>query len=148
MTDISTVWDPVLGMGDWVMRGAVLESDSDLVTSVLISLFTDRLANGDDVLPSSSTDPRGWVGDLGESVLIGSLLWLLDRSKLLPSIASEARDMAADALQWMIDDSVVVKFDINTEVVMPNRLNMQIVAYKRDGSKVAMDFTNAWGSVS
>ena len=148
MTDISTVWNTTLGSGDWVMSGAILQSDNDLVTSVLISLFTDRLANPDDILPNNSTDPRGWVGDLGENVLIGSRLWLLSRSKLLPSKAATAHDMASEALQWMIDDSVVVKFDINTEVVMPNQLSMQVVAYKKDGAKVAMDFTNAWAGVN
>lgn len=148
MTDISTVWNTTLGSGDWVMSGSILQADNDLVTSVLISLFTDRLANSDDVLPTNSTDPRGWVGDLGESVLIGSRLWLLGRSKLTQSTAAAAKDMAAEALQWMLDDSVVVRFDINTEVVMPNQLRMQVIAYKQDGTKVAMDFTNAWAGVS
>jgi phage gp46-like protein len=134
--------------GDWTVVGGNLQSGSDLETSVLISLFTDRIANADDVIPDGTTDPRGWIGDLGQSVLIGSRLWLLGRSKLKPSIAPVAKSMAVDALQWLIDDGVVAKIDVITEVVMPNRLNMQIIFYKQDGTKVAMNFTNAWAGIN
>ncbi|MDE2106943.1 MAG: phage GP46 family protein [Patescibacteria group bacterium] len=119
-----------------------------MTTAVLVSLFTDRLANPDDTIPDGTNDPRGWVGDLGQTVPIGSRLWLLGRSKLTPAVAAIAKSMAAEALQWMIDDSVVASFDIITEVVLPNRLNMQIIAYKQDGTKIAMDFTNAWAGVN
>jgi phage gp46-like protein len=96
------------------------------------------------VIPDGSNDPRGWVGDLGATVPIGSRLWLLSRAKLVPAVAAQAKSLAAQALQWMVDDSVVARFDINTEIVQPNRLNMQVVAYKQDGTRVAMDFTHAW----
>jgi phage gp46-like protein len=144
MSDTSTAWVPTLNYGDWKLSGAALQTGNELVTAVLISLFTDRLANDDDVIPDGSNDPRGWVGDLGATVPIGSRLWLLSRAKLVPAVAAQAKSLAAQALQWMVDDSVVARFDINTEIVQPNRLNMQVVAYKQDGTRVAMDFTHAW----
>jgi len=38
--------------------------------------------------------------------------------------------MAAEALQWMLDDSVVARFAISTEIVLPNQLSMQVIAYQ------------------
>ena len=148
MSDTSTLWNPALISGDWSLVGTNLATGNALETAVLISLFTDRLANPDDAIPDGTNDPRGWVGDLGQTVPIGSRLWLLSRSKLTPALAPIVKTMAADALQWLIDDSVVAKFDIITKVVLPNRLNMQIIAYKQDGTKIAMDFTHAWSGVS
>lgn len=126
--------------------GGFLQTGNDLETAVLISLFSDRVANPDDKIPDG--DPRGWIGDQGNSVPIGSRLWLLNRSKLTPALAPVARSMAAEALQWMIDDSVVANVDINTQIVLPNRLNMQVILYKQDGAKIAMDFTNAWAGMN
>lgn len=141
MGDIRTVWN--VSRGDWDVSGPDLESGRDLETAVIISLFTDRLANGDDVLPSGD-DPRGWVGDLGQPVKIGSRLWLLERAKLSLQTGAIAKSMAAEALQWLIDDGVVAKFEIITEVLLPNRLNMQIIAFRHDGSKQALNFSNTW----
>ena len=148
MSDISTIWNTALISGDWSLVGTNLQTGNDLETAVLISLFSDRLANADDVIPDGTNDPRGWVGDLGQTVMIGSRLWLLSRSKLTSALAPIVKAMAVEALQWMIDDSVVAKFDIITEVVLPNRLNMQIIAYKQDGTKIAMDFTHAWAGIN
>lgn len=141
MGDIRTVWN--VSRGDWDVSGPDLESGRDLETAVIISLFTDRLANGDDVLPSGD-DPRGWVGDLGQPVKIGSRLWLLERAKLSLQTGAIAKSMAAEALQWLIDDGVVAKFEIITEVLLPSRLNMQIIAFRHDGSKQALNFSNTW----
>src|SRR5579875_2938906 len=84
--DITTFWDPQSGRGDWALAGAQLARGDDLITSVAISLFTDRIANADDPIPDGSTDPRGWWGDLDETYPIGSRLWLLDRSKATPDV--------------------------------------------------------------
>jgi phage gp46-like protein len=164
MSDISTVWTGT--HGDWQLSqpslddyswnenatwdenfggySADVQSGGDLETAILVSLFTDRLANEDDKIPDGTNDPRGWVGDLDQTVSIGSRLWILDRSKLTNATAITAKGMAADALQWLIDDGVVAKFDIKTEVIFPNRLNMQVVAFRQDGSRVALDFTHVW----
>lgn len=141
MADIRTVWN--VSRGDLNVAGPDLESGRDLETAVIISLFTDRIANHDDVLPSGD-DPRGWVGDLDQPVKIGSRLWLLERAKLSLQTGAIAKSMAAEALQWLIDDGVVARFEINTEVLLPNRLNMQIIAYRHDGSRQALNFSNTW----
>lgn len=149
MADISTVWSSTGTSGDWVLtsNGADLQGGDDVVTGVLISLFTDRLANIDDTIPDGTTDPRGWIGDLGQEYLIGSRLWLLSRAKLTLATGPLAAGYAKEALQWMLDDGVVAKFDITTQVLLPKQLNMQVIAYKQDGTKIPMNFTNAWAGV-
>jgi len=144
MSDISTSWVTQSGRGDWRISNGALSSGNDLVTAILISLFTDRIAEADDVIPDGTNDRRGWWGDLGEDVRIGSRLWLLDRSKLSLQTAGEAKGYIQEALQWMIDDEVVAKFEITTEVFLPNRLDARIVAFEKDGTKMSLQYSWAW----
>ena len=148
MSDITTVWDIAGARGDWKVSGASLLSGSDLETSVLISLFTDRQARDSDVIPDGTTDPRGWWGDLGQDKQIGSRLWLLERSKLSLQTGFAAKDYIAEALQWLKDDGVVAKIDIVTEVTLPNRLDAMITFYRQDGSSIAKNYTWVWQGMS
>lgn len=147
MSDTTTVWDVARGLGDWQLSGAQLRSGNDLATAVLISLFTDRVAAADDVIPDGSTDPRGWCGD-DPAAPIGSRLWLLGRAKQLPETLIRARHYIAEALQWLLDDGVVARFDITTEWSRPAMLGSHIVAYKKDGTHESFRFDWAWQQVS
>ncbi|MDE3022268.1 MAG: phage GP46 family protein [Pseudomonadota bacterium] len=148
MSDISTVWNPAQGYGDFSIAGTQLQSGNDLQTAIFISLFSDRMANPDDVIPDGAGDPRGWWGDLGQDFPIGSRLWLLDRSKLTQSVANQARDYIQEALQWLIDDEVVASFDITTQIINSITLGAQIVAHKQDGTTVAIKFSWAWKNMN
>lgn len=148
MSDTTIQWDVLNARGDWALVGAQLQTGNDLQTAVLISLFTDRQATSDDVIPDGSGDPRGWVGDLGSDYPIGSRLWLLDRSKQTSAVLAKASDYCNEALQWLIDDGVVAKFAIVTEWTKPTTLGIQITAYKQDGTTVAMNFSSAWNGIN
>lgn len=148
MSDIAITWDVANSRGDWTVSGGALASGNDLATAVLLSLFTDRLANPDDVIPDGGTDPRGWWGDDGEDVLIGSRLWLLDRSKLTEEVASRARDYAAEALQWLQDDGVVADTEILTQITFPSMLGMQVTLTRPDGRQVVFKYSWAWNGVN
>ena len=74
---------------------------------MLISLFTDRLAAADDVIPDNTNDRRGWWGDLGEDFLIGSRLWLLARAKLTSDVPLKCKDYITEALAWMLAEPPV-----------------------------------------
>ncbi|PXX49365.1 phage head spike fiber domain-containing protein [Aquitalea magnusonii] len=126
-----------------VSPGGDLQSGSDIQTALLISLFTDRLAGTDDKIPDGTGDPRGWCCD-DPSSPIGSRLWLLQRAKQTTETANRARDYIVEALQWLIDDGVVAKFDIRTQWVGPGKLGAWVVAYRMDGSTVAQQFGWAW----
>jgi phage gp46-like protein len=117
MSDIALVWDPVNGRADFAMNaaGTDLLMDDTPATAVIISLFSDRLADAADVIPDGTTDPRGWWGDTplpnetdpsGGQDLTGSKIWLrfpgLQITENLRKVESDAKA----ALQWGIDDGV------------------------------------------
>ncbi|HEV2364034.1 MAG TPA: phage GP46 family protein [Caulobacteraceae bacterium] len=144
MVDIATLWSTPNSTGDWAMDGASLEADGDLVTAVLISLFTDRQAAPDDVIPDGTADPRGWWGDLGATVPIGSRLWLLDREKQTTAVLDRAHDYIVEALQWLIDDGAAAQIDVTTEWTRPGMLGAEVVISKANGATVALAFDWAW----
>ena len=58
MSDITTTWTVETGTGDWSIMGGALASGDDLASAVLISLFTDRIADDSDIPPDGSDDRR------------------------------------------------------------------------------------------
>lgn len=143
MSDILTTWDVANLRGDWVLSGADLQADSGLQTAMLISVFTDRRAANDDVIPDGTGDPRGWWGD-DDTRPIGSRLWLLSRAKQTGETLMRAKDYLTEALQWLIDDGAVAKFDIVVAWVSPSLLGAQVTAYRQDGTNVAANFNYSW----
>lgn len=122
--DNSTV---VGGWADWLTAGqdagtstGGFRSTSPVETAILIQLFTDRRLP--DEFADTEDDGRGgWHGDTfdidrqsGEGP-IGSLLWTLDRASLNNETARRAEHYAAEALQTLIDQRVVGRFDIEAE---------------------------------
>lgn len=148
MSDIATIWVPDLGRGDWVQDGAALKGGEDLATAVLISIFTDRVANSDDPIPDGSGDPRGWWADAGERYPIGSRLWLLERAKQTAETAARAKDYIVEAVQWLINDGVAATIDVTTAWIAPTRLGAQVVVNRHDGTSVALNFANVWQEIS
>nr|DAG73191.1 MAG TPA: hypothetical protein [Caudoviricetes sp.] len=146
-TDIQIFWDAANNRGDWATLGPVLATGNDLETAILVSLFTDRMAAPDDVIPDGSGDPRGWWGDDAASP-IGSRLWLLRRAKQTTETLQRAYDYIAEALQWLIDDGVVAKFDIMVEWTKASFLGAKIIAYQQDGTKVSLAYSWAWNGNS
>lgn len=146
MSDIATVWDVAHARGDFVMNGTQPASGGDLGTAMLISLFSDRLAEPDDVIPDGTNDPRGCWFDAGETYKCGSRMWLLDRSKQTPDILQRAKSYIVEALQWLIDDGVVKRFDITTAFA-PQQLSAQVVAFRSNGQSVAENFSWVWGTL-
>lgn len=98
---------------DLALDGLLLADDDGLVTAVIISLFTDRQANADDVLPDG-TSRRGWWGDvLGRAGdKIGSRLWLNESAKQLGAVLVKDREYAQEALKWLVDDGVASAVDV------------------------------------
>lgn len=147
MSDIRTFWDVKRSRGQWQLAGKSLASGHDLETAVIISLFSDAAAKLDDVIPDGSEDPRGWWGDVDPKYKLGSRLWMLYRAKKLPDTLARAKDYTAEAVKWMLDDGVVVRFDITTEWTRKMMLGILVVAFKRDGSNVALNFSWAWDQI-
>lgn len=113
MLDIALTWNPASGKADLGMNGPDLATDAGLTTAVIVSLFTDRLADEGDGIPDGTSDRRGFWGDeafqqpgVVPAYLTGSKLWLLDRALQTQDTLNKAQDYAKQALQWMIADGV------------------------------------------
>lgn len=141
MTDITTAWRTA--DGDWALQGTQLASGDDLVTAMLLSLFTDRRATPDDLEAYGVQDVRGWWAD-DPAHPIGSRLWLLQRAKETLDTLKRAKDYIAEALQWLIDDQVVQQFDIVCEWTRRGVLGAKVVAYKPDGNQLEQQFAWVW----
>lgn len=124
-----------------------MDSAQPLVRAVIVSLFTWRRANPDDDLPADLR--MGWWGDSFPTIpndRIGSRLWLLSRSTLTPETVAKAKEYAQEALQWLIDDGVAARVDVQTERQGLSTLAIGCRIYKSDGT-VPLDvrFTDVWG---
>lgn len=151
MSDFKIVWDAENSRGDWALIAGDIATGDDLESALLLSLFTDREAAPDDVIPDGSNDRRGWWGDDGvddDTGPTGSRLWLLSR-RISPTDQTlrDAYDYTVEAIQWLINTNVVARFDVKTQWVKSNMLGISIVAYPPDGS-APQTFSWAWNGVN
>lgn len=96
------------GSFDIGIENGDLLTDYGMRTAVIISLFTDRQANDDDVIPDGTDNRRGWWADSynDDGDKIGSRLWLLGREKQTDDTLGRAEEYADEALLWLIDDGM------------------------------------------
>ena len=134
MTDISTLWNTV--RGDWSLAGKDLAAGNDIVTSALISLFTDRVAGPDDVPSDHTIDPRGWWAD-DPVHPIGSRLWLLNRAKRTQQTLESAIAYAREATSWLIDDGVCSRIDVSAEWTTEHTLGLWLIFYSPGGGALS-----------
>ncbi|HDS5358162.1 phage GP46 family protein [Enterobacter roggenkampii] len=117
-----------------------------LTRAVVISLFTHRRADPDDNVDV----PMGWWGDTWPVVAndrYGSKLWLLQRSKLTNALVNTVRNYLRAALQWMQEDGVVTRIDIDIQRTGINELGNKIVLWRRDGP-VTISFNDLWSVIT
>ncbi|MGD2215152.1 MAG: phage GP46 family protein [Gemmatimonadales bacterium] len=101
------------------------ESLIELEAAVVVSLFTDRRIEPQELL-SGDEDRRGWWGDSFPETVgdgWGSRLWLGDRALLVDGTPERLRQYVEDALAWLVQDGVA------TEVVADVR---------REGSAISL----------
>lgn len=142
-----TNMDGVIGF-DLSMDGTQFSIDQGLETSVIISLFTDRRADADEVLPDGSGDLRGWFGDSMAEVVgdrIGSLLWLLWREKQTQKVLVRARDYARDALKWLVEDGLAKRADVEASYPRAGVLALAVEIERPDGSVSRYRYERFWG---
>jgi phage gp46-like protein len=151
MSDIKIILNEDYLEGDFVFESNDLATDLELHTAVLISLFTDRRAADDDTLPDpSSSDKRGWWGDLNSPDVtgdqIGSRLWLLSREKATMEVVRRAEQYAKESLQWLIEDGVAATVNVTAERVEAPlaTLALKVEILKSNGVTEAMEFSIKW----
>ncbi len=137
-------------VGDFTLIKGDLEREEGIGTAVLMSLFTDRRADESDEIDNE--DKKGWWGDLVAEVegdLIGSKIYQLMRSKSTPDIEVKLKQFIFEALEWMIEDGVVVENGITVDTfvfgnVENKRLGFKIELRQSDGEIVALSFDDLW----
>ncbi|WP_126456738.1 phage GP46 family protein [Sulfuriflexus mobilis] len=132
------------GLGfDIARNGADLLTDQGLRTAVIYSLFTDRRAADDDILPDGTNDRRGHWGDAylkDEGDSEGSRLWLLSREKEIVDVLNRAKEYAEEALAWLIDDGIATSVQVTTQWVRRGLLGLHVVITLREGAPFSDNF--------
>lgn len=146
MTDFALeLFDGVIDMALTV--GDIVEDDG-LETAVLISLFSDARATEDMIEAiDRDGDLRGWWADLEGPDQTGSKLWTIRRSKQLQSVLARARGYASESLQWLIDDRVADRVDVETSYPSRGWMRIEVFIYRPGSSNpVAYRFNYEWAA--
>ncbi len=145
MTDLAIVWHET--GGDIELGGYDLATDDGLRTAVILSLFTDRRAEPDDVLPDDGGDRRGFWADAwpeADSDRLGSRLWLVSREKQLPVVAERAREYAEEALAWLVEDGIAGAVRVEALIQGRGVLGLHVSIERPDTDPVEYRFNRLW----
>lgn len=142
--DIALRFDRGTGQFDLAIEDGDLATDEGLQTAVILSLFTDRRALPEDELPGGGSDRRGWWADAFRSRRHGSRLWLLGREKAMEDVRRRAEEYAREALEWLIDDRVAAKIDVEAEHLSPTTLGLNVRIRRGDGEEVETRYSYVW----
>jgi len=110
---------------DLVLEQGDLARDEGLVTAVIISLLSDGLAPAETDTPLLDQDLRGyWAEANGDPY--GSLLWTLGRAKATQATLARARELAEEALAWLVRQGIASSVSATTEYVRPGVLKIDV----------------------
>lgn len=121
-----------------------------LAQIVLISLFTDRVANPDDELPPGQTDRRGWFADTSTDKL-GSRLWLDEGAAVDDNTLLRNRHFVEEALAHLTRDGLATSVEIDMDIVTDDRnptearLETEIRVLLDQKRGVILKFPDLWG---
>lgn len=147
--DLQLSWNNDTGTADIAFVTGDAVRDAGLTTAIILSLFTDQVA--DEAYPlAPGEDPRGWWGNTYGDVPLGSRLWELARAKKYDNttLPLRARDYCAEALQWLLDQGIASKLDIAVEWLPRPRsaLAISITVHKPDGTSINNRFDWVWNA--
>lgn len=131
MADRLIKFDGARMSGDLVLDAGSIVTTDGLESAVAISLFTDRRARPDDVLPDGPNgDRRGWWADPE----LGSRLWLLGREKQTAIVVTRAQGYAEEALAWLVRDGYARIVKIEASVPRNGVLGLYVEIHRTDGT--------------
>lgn len=150
MADIETfIFNDALGSRcDFALASGTLQADHDIKTAVLLSLFTDRRAEQDDVLPDESASRRGWWGDALNPRRIGSRLWLLSREKQLREVVIRAGEYAEESLAWLIEEGIAKRVIVTAEILQPGWIGLAVRVERERAAPASYRYQFAWQNAS
>jgi len=148
MVDIALTWSNELWRGDWRLNDdGVLADDNDLATAVMLSLFSDRTALPDDVIPDAGPI-RGWWADTYRTYALGSRLWLLWREKQTETTRRRAEEYAREAMQWFIAAEIARTVDVRATWTGRGRLEIEVAMTPPVGERRIFRFPIVWAEMA
>jgi phage gp46-like protein len=147
MTDL--LLDPQEFATDLAIASNDLVTDEGLETAIILSLFTDRRAAEEDVMPFGETDRRGWFGDAAPVVdgdKIGSRLWMLTREKQTNETLARAKQYCTEALAWLVEDLVASSVDVTVTYIDVGVMAIAIVVNKPAVDPVRFKWNYTWAA--
>lgn len=140
MSDIALNYDGEQGVMAMGPDGRDILLDEGLRTAIILSLFTDQRANDEDDIPDGTKNRRGWWGDN----TLGSRLWLLRRKGLSGPVAQQFRAVAGESLQWMVEEGVAARVDVDVVREGSSNLLLNITVTPPDGVSRVFPFFYNW----
>lgn len=142
MSDIALTWDPINFQGAMALVGGDLSTapDQELATAVITSIFSWARADGE----------QGWWGDSYPDVendQLGSKLWTLRREKLTTQTINKARDIIMESLQWLLDDQVASRVEVQVERRGLDGLDILVTIYRVFGEVTPLRFETQWEAI-
>jgi phage gp46-like protein len=131
------------GLYDLVVDGNLFASAGGFETAIPVSLFTDARAPA--ALVAEPQNRRGWIGNLMTAQTmrqLGSILWVLDQTRITQETMNIARLAAQDAFQWMIDDGVALA--VLVDVVRASQSGIIVHIQITDTSNVVSRYQTLW----
>ena len=145
---------------DWqLLSDGTLDDSQALATAVAVALGTDALADINEILPDpDSTDRQGWWGDMDSDAIwggwpIGTKLWLLRRSSLLPpqskygATQAWANNYIKSALQPFVDNKICSWFEIMSVRVTTQRVDILIRMYRGPKAAIQLMYQVLWQGI-
>lgn len=124
--------------------------DTRLAKAVINSLFSWARARPGDELPTPESPRMGWWGDTYSPVTgdrFGSRLWLLSRETLTATTAAKARDLAREALAWLVEDGLATRVTVDAERIGNDTLGMRVLIDQPDGQRLDIRFADIWSAI-
>lgn len=147
MTDLALV--PGETSADFAIANNDLVADDGLDTSIYLSLFCDRRAGDEDVLPLGETDRRGFYGDdvpLVANDRLGSRLWMLKREKQTNETLARAKEYAEEALAWLTQDKAASVVTVATSYPQTGVMLISLTIEKPTTDPVRFDYNYTWAA--
>ncbi len=145
MTDVDISYDNTVQFGDISLYGSDLLRDEGLMSSVLISLFTDRRVARSETRRGKRYR-GGYVFEDVDDIPYGSRLFLLDRNKTDLDTVRLLGTYAKEALAWLVDEEIASNVDVRALLVNKSRIDLTVKIFK--GTDVLLDtrFEDLWNS--
>jgi len=118
-------------------------ADDGLENLAIISLFSNRFVEKEDLPANTFTQEGWWADDLLETQgdRFGSRLWIFDRiGKLNVETANGMEDACREALQWMIEIGLADRIKVSSEVVQNVQITLMIDIFRPQGDNIPLKF--------